>query len=111
MLIGRNGTRLSAKGLSYTGAALDYGNGVILLDATLEAFSTAGETLRGPGFPNVRRSSLPLCLCLCFYFSLSLALSSCALACVRSPASSTRAPAPAALPCPALATARPPCAF
>jgi hypothetical protein len=50
MLVGANGTRVSAEGLAYDGDSLSWESGCRLLDARLEAFSTAGETLHGSIF-------------------------------------------------------------
>ena len=51
MLIAPNGSKVSAKGLTYAGPALKYANGPILLTADLEVFTTKGETLKNPPFP------------------------------------------------------------
>lgn len=45
MLIQPDGSKVSAKGLRYEGPSLNYENGVMLLRARLENFTTAGETL------------------------------------------------------------------
>ena len=63
MLLHPNGTKISAKGLHYSGPALDYSNGLELLTVDLEVFSTAGEettnTIRGKIFPNHCRVLFP----------------------------------------------------
>eukprot|EP00939_MAST-03C_sp_MAST-3C-sp1_P003359 g3359.t1 len=46
MLIAANGSKISADGLRYSGPSLVWENGVRLLDARLEPFSTKGETTR-----------------------------------------------------------------
>ena len=51
MLVLRNGTKMSAQGMTYNGDSLVWDNGVQLLDARLEPFSTSGETLKDPLFP------------------------------------------------------------
>eukprot|EP00756_Hemistasia_phaeocysticola_P017261 Hpha_TRINITY_DN15527_c3_g3::TRINITY_DN15527_c3_g3_i7::g.106122::m.106122 len=48
MLVAPNGTRVSAKGLRYTGESLKVETGPLLLTAKYEPFSTDGETLRNP---------------------------------------------------------------
>merc|ERR1712083_203639 len=57
MLVRPDGSKVSAKGLTYSGRSLDVQEGVILLTATYKTFSTTGETLRNPligvkAFPN-----------------------------------------------------------
>jgi hypothetical protein len=59
LLLHPNGTKLSAKGLMYSGPALNYSNGPILLTADLEVFSTKGETMTGKVFPNHCRTIFP----------------------------------------------------
>ena len=46
MLVLENGTKVSANGLSYEGPSLSWNNGVRLLDARLDVFSTNGESTR-----------------------------------------------------------------
>mmetsp|Transcript_40581 Transcript_40581/g.107550 ORF Transcript_40581/g.107550 Transcript_40581/m.107550 type:complete len:349 (-) Transcript_40581:85-1131(-) len=57
LLIKPDGSKVSAKGLAYSGPSLDVDGGPLLLTAKYEVFSTSGETLRnnllGPKvFPN-----------------------------------------------------------
>jgi len=52
MLIAKNGTRVSAKGLSYSGPAMAYENGIELLAAQFERFTADGEATHGKGYPN-----------------------------------------------------------
>lgn len=65
MLVQPNGSKVSAEGLTYKGPALSWENGATLLDARLEAFSTAGETTHGVPvlqtgqFPNHCRVNFP----------------------------------------------------
>ena len=64
MLVHPNGTKISAKGLQYSGPALDYSNGLELLGVELEVFSTVGEAttnipMRGKVFPNHCRVLFP----------------------------------------------------
>eukprot|EP01062_Namystynia_karyoxenos_P077805 TRINITY_DN7914_c0_g1_i1.p1 TRINITY_DN7914_c0_g1~~TRINITY_DN7914_c0_g1_i1.p1 ORF type:complete len:346 (+),score=73.44 TRINITY_DN7914_c0_g1_i1:65-1102(+) len=64
MLVQPDGSRVSAKGLQYRGSGLDFRNGLQLLDARLENFTTDGETLRNPiigkhAFPNHCRQLFP----------------------------------------------------
>ena len=51
-LVAPNGTKVSARGLSYRGPAMNYANGIFLLDAQFEAFTLTGETLAGAAYPN-----------------------------------------------------------
>ena len=62
MLIAPNGSKISAQGLSYHGPAMQYANGVFLLTAKYEAFTTVGETLqgiKGGAYPNHCRVLFP----------------------------------------------------
>merc|ERR1712070_164179 len=61
MLIAPNGTKVSAKGLTYSGPSLDVSNGPFLLTVHLEPFTTDGETLRGIGnfYPNHCQMNFP----------------------------------------------------
>mmetsp|Transcript_40706 Transcript_40706/g.72850 ORF Transcript_40706/g.72850 Transcript_40706/m.72850 type:complete len:426 (-) Transcript_40706:266-1543(-) len=64
MLLRPDGTKVSAEGLEYDGPSLAWENGVVLLDARLEALSTEGETLSGgirnqQTFPNHCRVNFP----------------------------------------------------
>lgn len=55
MLVAPNGSKVSAQGLSYRGPAMQYSNGVFLLTAEYEAFTTEGETMAriaGGVYPN-----------------------------------------------------------
>jgi len=59
MLRRPNGSTVSAQGLQYAGPSLAWEGGTTLLDARLEAFSTAGEELHGGAFPNHCRINFP----------------------------------------------------
>jgi len=48
MLVAPNGTKVSARGLTYSGPSLDVDNGPFLLTVHLEHFTTVGEVLRNP---------------------------------------------------------------
>jgi hypothetical protein len=59
MLIAPNGSKVSAQGLSYHGPAMDYANGIFLLSAEFQPFTTAGERLGGGVYPNHCRVLYP----------------------------------------------------
>ena len=59
MLVAPNGSKVSAQGLSYRGPAMDYANGIFLLSAEFQTFTTAGETLGGGAYPNHCRVLFP----------------------------------------------------